>query len=994
MRSLFALLAAVAIMPSWILAQDTPPAPEEAARRITVPEGFRVTLFAGEPDVVQPIAMTFDDRGRLWVVECLSYPHWNEDPKTTSGDDRVVIFSDHDGDGRFDERKVFWDQGKNLSGIELGFGGVWLCSTPKLVFVPDADADDVPDGPPRVVLDGWDVKAKHNVFNSLAWGPDGWLYGLNGILSNSRVAKPGTPDDQRTAINCGVWRFHPTRGTFEVVAHGTTNPWGIDFDEYGQLFITNCVIHHLWHVVPGAHFERMFGQDIDPHTYGLMASCADHIHWGGGDWTTSRGGKGTHDQPGGGHAHSGAMVYLGDNWPDEYRNDVFTCNLHGSRVNRDLLESKGSGYVAHHGKDFLFSGDPWYRGLVVKYGPDGGVYVCDWSDTGECHNYEVAHTTSGRIFKITYDRPKPYTGDLAERSDAELVALQLHKNDWLVSHARRILQERAAAGKLATGTRDALAEMFVEQPEVTRKLRALWALHVTGEFEDLSKALVLYATGDEWVRAWAVRLTLEGPTQGDWVRESLLDLAVSDSSPVVRLALASGLQRLPPAERWPLAEALAVHGEDASDANLPLMIWYGVEPLVMADPPRALKLAQSAELPLIRQYIARRLSDGIPAEIERQSPQALAPLVAALGEAANADAQLDLLHGTLEAIEGRRRVLAPPEWPGVYARLARSPMADVRDQATLLSLIFGDAQTYGVLRRTIMDAATGLADRQKALDALVRQKDRELAPLLEKLIEEPAMRGHAVRGLATYGDDDAPEVILRHYDSFDPAERADAVLTLASRPAFALALLNAVAEERVPRSDLSAFTVRQLAGMKDDTVRAKLAEVWGEVRPTSQDKAALIGKFKPLLAADKLTVADRSQGRLLFTRHCAACHKLFGEGQTVGPELTGSQRANVDYLLENLVDPNALVGRDYQMTIIQTTDGRVINGIILREDADVIAVQTQNERLLLQANEIEARERSKVSLMPEGLLDKLSETELRALIAYVAGPEQVPLPEK
>ncbi|HUY36091.1 MAG TPA: PVC-type heme-binding CxxCH protein [Pirellulales bacterium] len=992
MRRLLFPLTAIAFAPLLALAQDAPLPPDEAARQIKVPAGFRVTLFAGEPDVVQPIAMTFDDRGRIWVVECLSYPHWNQDPEATTGNDRVVIFTDRDGDGRFDERKVFWDQGSNLSGIELGFGGVWLCSTPNLLFVPDADADDLPDGPPRVVLDGWDPAAKHNVFNGLAWGPDGWLYGLNGILSNSRVGKPGTPDDERTALNCGVWRFHPTRQTFEVVAHGTTNPWGIDFDDYGQTFITNCVIHHLWHVVPGAHFERMFGQDINPHSYGLLASCADHIHWGGGDWTTSRGGHGEHDQPGGGHAHSGAMVYLGDNWPDEYRDNVFTCNLHGSRVNRDLLERKGSGYVAHHGQDFLFAADPWYRGLVIKYGPDGGVYVCDWSDTGECHNYEAVHTTSGRIFKITYGRPKPFMDNLAERSDAELVALQLHTNDWQVAHARRILQERAAAGKLAADTRDTLAEMLVGQPEVTRQLRALWALHVTGEIEDISQALLLFATDEEWVRGWMVRLALEHGAAGDWVRGSLLHLASTDTSPVVRLALASGLQRLPPADRWKLAEALAAHGEDEADANLPLMIWYGVEPLVTTDPPRALKLAQTAKLPLIRRYIARRLAEGIPADIERQSPEALAPLVAALGDATDAEVRSDLLRGALEAIAGRRRVLAPPEWPSVYATLAQSSLADVRDQATLLSLVFGDAQTYAALRGTVMNPAAKIPDRQKALDALLRQKDAELAPLLEKLIAEPEMRAGAVRGLATYDDDGAPEVILRHYDTFDPAERNDAVLTLASRPAFALALLNAVAENRVPRSDLSAFAVRQLAGMNDGAVKARLAEVWGEVRATSQDKAAKIGKFKPLLAADKLKAADRSQGRLLFTRHCAACHKLFGEGRTLGPELTGSQRASVDYLLENLVDPNALVGRDYQMTIIQTTDGRVINGLIVREDADVVAVQTQNERVLLPTNEIEARERSKVSLMPEGLLDKLSEIELRELIAYIAGLEQVPLP--
>src|SRR4029077_20105007 len=179
----------------------------------------------------------------------------------------------------------------------------------------------------------------------------GWLYGCNGILSNSKVGRPGTPADQRVALNRGVWRYHPTKKIVEVVANGTTNPWGLDFDDYGQMFITNCVIHHLWHVIPGAHYQRMFGQDFNPHLYSLMASCADHIHWGGGSWQSSRGGQGSHGEAGGGHAPTGAMVYLGDNWPDRYRNGVFMCNIHGNRVNHDTVEPRGSGYVARHAKD-------------------------------------------------------------------------------------------------------------------------------------------------------------------------------------------------------------------------------------------------------------------------------------------------------------------------------------------------------------------------------------------------------------------------------------------------------------------------------------------------------------------------------------------------------------------------------------------------------------------------------------------------------------------
>ena len=176
---------------------------------MTLPKGFKVTLFAGEPDVVQPIAFTFDDRGRLWVVECLSYPNWTKDG---TGHDRVVIYEDTDGDGKFDKKTIFYDKGSNLSGITLGFGGVWLNSTPNLVFIPRREGEDSPSGPPEVVpRRGFDLDAKHNIFSSLTWGPDGWLWGLNGILSNSLIGKPGTPIEQRTAMNCGVWRYHPTK---------------------------------------------------------------------------------------------------------------------------------------------------------------------------------------------------------------------------------------------------------------------------------------------------------------------------------------------------------------------------------------------------------------------------------------------------------------------------------------------------------------------------------------------------------------------------------------------------------------------------------------------------------------------------------------------------------------------------------------------------------------------------------------------------------------
>ena len=222
--------------------------PEEAAKAMTVPEGFKVTLFAGEPDVHQPIAFAIDDRGRLWVAEAYSYPIRVPDDKAR---DQILIFEDADGDGKFDTRKVFADKLNLVSGIELGYGGVWVGAAPNFLFIPDKDGDDKPDGPPQILLDGWGWQDTHETLNTFTWGPDGWLYGCHGVFTHSKVGKPGTPDKERMPINAGIWRYHPTRHKFEVFAEGTSNPWGIDFDEHGQLFVTACVIPHLYHVIQG-----------------------------------------------------------------------------------------------------------------------------------------------------------------------------------------------------------------------------------------------------------------------------------------------------------------------------------------------------------------------------------------------------------------------------------------------------------------------------------------------------------------------------------------------------------------------------------------------------------------------------------------------------------------------------------------------------------------------------------------------------------------------
>jgi hypothetical protein len=454
-------------------------------------------------------------------------------------------------------------------------------------------------------VDGFGAETVHNMVNGLMWGPDGWLYGRHGILRNSLVGRPGTPDKDRVLLNCSIWRYHPTRKVFEVVAHGTTNPWGLDWDEHGQPFFSNNVIGHMWHLIPGAHYQRMYGEDFNPHFYSLMKAASDHLHWAGSDWTRTRGGQGEHGELGGGHSHCGLMIYQGDNWPDEYRQTLIMANIHGNRLLTDRIHRQGSGYVAKHAGNFFMANDPWFRGISIAYGPDGGVFVSDWNDLGECHDYDGSYRTSGRIYKITYGATRHAAIDLAKFSDAELVKLQLHKNDWFVRHARRLLQERHAAGKLDKSARDELQRILDTKPDVTRKLRALWSLHVTGgvTHDQLSRLL---RHDNEHVRWWAVKLIAD--ESAEKFKTDLQRVAREEQTALVRLAVASALQCLKHEDRFPIAEALLQHAEDSADQNIPLMIWYALEPAIETHPRQGSALLDKCRMPQVRQFIARRLA--------------------------------------------------------------------------------------------------------------------------------------------------------------------------------------------------------------------------------------------------------------------------------------------------------------------------------------------------------------------------------------------------
>ncbi len=608
-----------------------------AARAMTVPKGFSVKLAASEPDVVRPIAFTLDDRGRLWVAEAHTYPVRAPEGQ---GHDRILILEDTNGDGTLDSRKVFADKLNLVSGIEIGFGGVWVGAAPYLLFIPIEEGADRPAGPAQVMLDGWGYQDTHETLNTFTWGPDGWLYGVHGVFTHSNVGKPGASDAERQRLNAGIWRFHPTRHIFEVFAEGTSNPWGLDFNDYGHAFTTACVIEHLYHVVQGARYKRQANKHFNPYIYDDIKTVADHVHWMGKKGPHA--GNSRSDAAGGGHAHAGAMIYLGgDTWPREYRDTIFMNNIHGARTNADRLQRKGSGYTASHGQDFLKANDSWSQMINFRYGPDGSVHVIDWYDKNQCHstNPDVHNKTLGRIFKIRHDGDRWVKVDLKKMTSDALVDLQLNHNDWYVRHARRILQERGPDPKAHAR----LKTMLRDNPDVTRKLRAIWALHATGGLRE-PDLLELLGHDSEYVRSWAVYLLVEGKNPSDEALGRFATLARQDTSPLVRMYLASALQRVPPAKRWDVVAGLVAHGEDANDQNQPLMVWYAAEPLAEIDMTRALTLSLESKLPRLFSFTVQRI-----AAIRTQD--ALRVLTERLGRTEDPAQQTELVDGITQIVK-------------------------------------------------------------------------------------------------------------------------------------------------------------------------------------------------------------------------------------------------------------------------------------------------------------------------------------------------------
>ncbi|MCO8123901.1 FG-GAP-like repeat-containing protein [Stieleria sp. TO1_6] len=964
--------------------------PQQAVEKMLVPDGFSVDLIASEPELTQPIAMCFDARGRIWVIEGHTYPTKAPDGQ---GKDRIVIFTDTNGDGTFDSKQLF-AEGLNLaSGIEVGFGGVFVGAAPELLFIPDADRDDQPDSQPIVLLDGWGHHDTHETLNSFTWGPDGWLYGCQGIFTHSNVGIPGTPDDQRQPFNAGVWRYHPSKKQFEVFAHGTSNPWGVDFNDNGDWFVSSCVIPHLFHIIQGGRYHRQAGQHFNPYTYDDIKTIADHAHYAGSIRDHAFWGENKITRPasaldtsvlGGGHAHCGLAIYNGGVFPSEYNQELIFHNLHGHRLVRDTVERNGSGYVGRHRPDFALAQDHNEIGVGVMVGPDGALYTSDWHDPQTCHNHdqEVWDRTDGRLFRIRYGDARPYKFDLWSETDSQLLERLHSDNGFFARQAARILQERAAAGLLDVALVDSKLQAWFSSAESTRdRLRAIWARYVIGGL-DVDQTTTLFSHDDPYVRSWAIYLAGQ-PAKAlpEQQYAALVDVATNDSSLIVQRYLAAVLQRLPLQQRFSIAQGLIANSTSSHDPNIPLLIWYGIEPLVEQDPDPILEtVAQSGRNDLLR-FVVRRVAE---------SKTGRDALVKQLLHPTRAGNEIMILQELSAAATARAGVQMPSDWPAAFAHLSSAKQPRVIELARSVAVQFGDAAVLPHFRAILSDRSLPIDQRVEALSALRTAKDPDLAEQLQQLLDDSNLAAQAAAALAQFDHPKTAGRLIEQFANFDAATKTSALATLVARHSSADALITAMESNVIPADQVPAFIVRQILALDNQSLNQRLETVWGKITVSSAEMKDQYAKYRNLLHPDAIAGADASLGRSLYEANCGKCHKLFGVGGDIGPDITGANRNKVDYWLENILEPNALIGRAYQMQSFLTADGRVISGIVQTENDDAVTVQTATEKIVLSRDEIEQQSLSKASLMPSGQLETMTDDQVRQLFKYLMGPGQVP----
>jgi putative membrane-bound dehydrogenase-like protein len=988
----WAAFAADAVIPRN---QDVPPgpalSPAEALAKMVVPEGFQVELVASEPDLVNPVSMCIDEKGRVWVTESLEYPR----REPGKGRDRVKVLEDTNGDGKVDKTTVFLDELNIPSGIAVGHGGVWIANAPDILFARDTDGDLKADTVETVVT-GFGRDDTHELPNAFTWGPDGWLYGLNGVFNFSHVKySPENPnykqDHPGWPLTVALWRINPRTREFQIYAEGTSNPWGIAINEEGSFFLSACVIDHLWHIVENGYYHRQAGA-YPPHTW-KIESIVKHKHQKA--------------------AYCGITWFDSPAFPERYNRTLYMGNIHGNCVNADKIERQGATYFGTGEPDFLVANDAWFMPVAQKVAPDGSLYVLDWYDQYHCYqdaNRDPAgiERAKGRLYRVRYKAAKRFpVEDLGRKSDDELLALLGDPNVHIRETAQRLLSERNTPAIVAK-LRARVAMDF--QPPVHRAHAAFALascdLRTHKEGDKICREMiehkdpVVAQTGLKALRSHLVRSPVDDLV-AMWISECVIPRLEEKETPAsVRLEAAITVSRIAEQQGGSsvsygdsLGQSLTHLPNDPVYARIvwkalrELMRWHPHEGAILLETPGVVATAAGKELlPRIVEYTLTG---------PKFDPLGAAAIYEAVTKADGAAPELAArLLGQLAAkvqtgeIAGERLAeLKQAFAPLVAARIAAGAADPQSLDAALLAASWKDTAGLAALRSLIVAAGTSPERILQAVAALVAAGDVEVLPPISKVLGlrdrySVDLRAKVLAALGKLDHANVATVVLNAYPQSEPELQPQIVELLTSRASWGKALLKAIAEKQVAANALNENQVRKLLASKDDDLRKLVVAQWGSVREERNPaREQVIAAMRTHL---RKTPGDPFKGQEVFKKVCGQCHKIYGEGQEVGPDITLNGRNSFEQLLSNVFDPSLVIGASYQAQVVQTTDGRTLTGLLAEDSPQRIVLKVQGgKQEIIPRDQVEDSGVSKVSLMPEALETQITRQELADLFAFI-----------
>jgi putative membrane-bound dehydrogenase-like protein len=959
-----------------------PLSPEEALKHFKLRPGYAIDLIAAEPTVRQPLNINFDARGRMFVTQYIQYPFPKglkiveydryirakfdksplPPPLGDKGADRITILEDTRGNGTFDKTTTFID-GLNIATSALpGKGGVWVMNPPYLLFYPVKPGEDTPSGDPVVHLSGFGLQDTHAVANSLTWGPDGWIYGAQGSTCTAKVKIEVPTDQQGTTDFLGqaIWRYHPDKHLFEIFAEGGGNTFGVEFDDKGRLFSgTNSGNLRGVHYVQGGYYVKSWGKHgplTNPNAFGFF----DHMpHTGNGQRLT--------------HTFS---VYGGALMP-ELTGKIIGPNPLQSRISVTRMEPLGSTFKTIEEEPLVTTDDGWFRPVDLKVGPDGAVYICDFYEARINHvdPRDTWDRSNGRIWRV---RPTVWipaqSQDLSKLSSTALVKHLTSANRLERSTALRLIGERRNLSVLPN-----LRDLFSNRdPQIA--LESLWALHWIGALNQTACGSALNNL-DPHLRLWCIRLLAEKkeilPVP---LFKKLLNLAKTEPNPEVRSQLASSAKCLPADQALPIIQAMLTHPGDESDPHIPLLLWWAAESKLATHHAALVAFFNDAMLwksPIARTTIAPRLARGLAASAA-SSPDAQKSLLTLLN-AAPTNAEKDiLLAGINQAFEGRQ---IPPLLPDLSAFLAKSGNTDIAARS-------GDKAALATLIAAINDDNPNLKDRCiKTIELLGQVGPPEAAaPLLNVALTSQwhSVRRAAFAALTRFNDPAISQSIVATYAKLptDQGVRPAAISTLLARKAWSIDLLKAIDTSAIPKTDIATEQLDRLRQLNDPAIAALLQKVFGQLtRPSSAQKEKEIARIKQVVTA---APGDAKAGREIFAARCAVCHMLFKEGGQIGPDLTPYERRNLDFLFISIIDPSAAIREEYTNFRIDTTDDQTFIGLIKERSPDSITlIDATQQKTIISKRDIKNEQALTLSIMPEQLLEGLTDQQLRDFTAYL-----------